>query len=298
MSAIARKLRCTICNQESEDDLLPGETHRDDEADLHSDGPLRALRVLETLAVMEQPAGLPSIAGTAGLPKSKAYRALRSLQDQGFVDHVGRSGYRIGSRSLALAAMIGARPAVQQCAQPFLTGLATIASATAGLHLRSGAHRVLVLGAQAPHQPLGAAIEVGERAPLTSGCSGQVILAHLPAEEADALIKSRPARASAPDLAFLAQIRDRGYAVSFSDNYPGLNGVAAPLLDPADGYPLGSVTIAGPQARLPESVLRRLSVPLVTACAKLAPKLARLLGPNSSQPRPPLDVTIQELLEV
>ncbi len=75
-----------------------------------ADGPLRALRVLETLGGMEQPAGLAGIAAANGLTKTKAYRVLRSLQNEGYVDHVGRSGYRVGSRSIALPPGSGRAP--------------------------------------------------------------------------------------------------------------------------------------------------------------------------------------------
>src|ERR1700743_1991758 len=142
---------------------------------VQEDGHIRALRVLETLAGLQQPASLPTIAGRAQLTKTKAYRTLRGLQDHGFVDHVGRSGYRIGSRSLALASLIGPRPALLRLARPVLARLAAEASETVTLHLRSGAHRVLVLGAEPPGNPLRRLPTIGERSPLTAGCSGRAL---------------------------------------------------------------------------------------------------------------------------
>ena len=156
---------------------------------------LRALQVLEHLAGMEQPASLPAVASRAHLSKSKAYRALRALQDAGFVDHVGRGGYRVGGRSTALASLIGSRPAVLQRARPVLIQLADLACAGAALSLRSGAHRVIVMGVVSSKALSGATpspVPVGERAPLTSGCGGTAILAHLSQAEADAVISSRP----------------------------------------------------------------------------------------------------------
>jgi IclR family transcriptional regulator, acetate operon repressor len=258
---------------------------------------LRALHVLEQLAGMEQPAGLPAIVGRTQLSKSKAYRALRALQDAGFVDHVGHGGYRLGTRSAALASLIGSRPAVVQAARPVLVQLANLASAGAALHLRSGDHRVLVLGvvsAKAPADATVPRVPVGERAPLTSGCGGTAILAYLPPAEADSVIRARQRREPRPSRASLARIRAAGYAVSFSANHPGLNGIGAPLLDPIDAFPLGSIAIAGRDEQLPEDALHRLSDPLIAACARLAPRLAKVLGPNSSERRATLDVTIQD----
>ena len=258
----------------------------------------RSLRVLEALAGMEQPAGLLAIAAAVNLSKAGAYRVLRDLQDEGYVDHLGRRGYRVGSRSIALASLIGPRPALLQRARPVLSKLAATAQETATLHLRSGEHRVLVLGAEPSTNPQRRGVHVGERAPLTSGCSGRAILAHLPARQAAKVIgtHTRGRRRSALEQE-METIRADGYALSFSENHPHLNGIGAALLDPDDGYSLGSIVVAGPDQRLPEDTLRRLSAPLRAACAQLAPHLATVLGPNSSIRLESLDVTIQDFIE-
>ena len=264
---------------------------------------LRILVVLETLASMEQPATLPEIVGRAQLEKFKTYRALRTLQERGFVDHAPGSGYWIGSRSHALASLIGARPAVLRRARPVLGALAELAGAGAALHLRSGSHRVLVsavvprrLSAELAAHP----VPVGERAPLTTGCSGTSILAFLPDDEIETVLAGRPRREPHPSRADLAQIRDDGYAMSFSANHRGMNGVGAPLLDPFDATPLGSIALAGPDTRITQADLRQLGAPLIAACDRLAADLdlRQVLGPHSHQRRAALDVTVQNVLDV
>ena len=216
--------------------------------------------------------------------------SLRSGPDDFSTAHnlSGHVSYRVGGRSLALASLIGARPLVRQRARPVLAALAGLASATTVLQLRSGNYRVLVLGV-APRGELPKDATLGERAPLTSGCSGLAILAFLSTLEADAVIAARPRRERAPMQALLAGIRADGYALSFSANHPELNGIAAPLLD-RDGYPLGSVAIAGPPVRLSEPALRQLGAPLIDACTRLAPRLATVLGPYSSERLSALDL--------
>lgn len=259
---------------------------------------LRAMHVLELLATMEQPASLLAVAEAANLTKTSAYRALRGLQDEGYVDHAGRAGYRIGSRSIALASLIGPRPALLQRARPVLARLAELSAETTTLHLRSGDHRVLVLGAEAAGSMLRCRVMVGERAPLTSGCSGTAILAHLPEAEAEHIVTVHTRPRQRKELARqLDEIRAQGYAMSFSANHPGLNGIGCALLDPADGNPLGSISVAGFEQHLTEAKLRKLIRPLRAACADLAPKLAVVIGPNSSLRLDSLDVTIQDFLE-
>lgn len=257
----------------------------------------RPLRVLEALAGMEQPASLLAVATAVGLSKASAYRVLRTLQDEGYVDHAGRRGYRIGSRSVALASLVGPRPALLQRARPVLTKLAAATNATATLHLRSGEHRVLVLGAEQSGELQQRRVHVGERAPLTSGCSGRVILAHLPAKEAAKVVAAHARGRRREKLEReLDTIRIDGYALSFSENHERFNGIGTALLDPDDGYPLGSIAVAGADERMPEDVLRALAPRLRSACNSLAPHLATLLGPNSSTRLDALDVTIRDFM--
>lgn len=253
--------------------------------------------MLETLAAMEQPASLLAIAAAVGLSKAGAYRVLRTLQDEGYVDHAGRQGYRIGSRSIALASLVGPRPALLQRARPVLSRLAAMAQATATMHLRSGEHRVLVLGAEQIDKFQAKRVHIGERAPLISGCGGRVILAHLPVEEAGAVVAEYTSGNSRTKLEQeLEIIRADGYALSFSENHRSFHGIGAALLDLDTGYPLGSIAIAGPDEQLPEGALRTLARPLIAACDGLAPHFSALLGPTSSARREALDVTIQDLV--
>ncbi len=124
-------------------------------------------------------------------------------------------------------------------------------------------------------------------APLTTGCSGTVILAHLPAAEAGTLLAARPRGEHRPDADALDRIRTDGYAISRNANHAGVAGVAAALLEPDDGYPLGSLAIAGPDHRLPDRTLQQLAGPLTAAARELAPQLAAVLGATHQYARTP-----------
>ena len=223
-------------------------------------------------------------------------RTLRALQDQGYVDRIGKQGYRIGARSLALSLLVGPRPGFLHVARPILRWLADVTQESATLFLRSGGDRILVLGARPPDASLAYELPpIGERAPLETGASGLAILAHLPHQEITEVLAARSGRKPTP--ARLDEIRDDGYAMSFSGNRPGANGVAAPILDPADRYPLGSIAVAGASRRVPERTLRAHAEPLRRACAQLAPQLATMVGSHASERQATLDVTIAELTD-
>ncbi|MBU8817109.1 IclR family transcriptional regulator [Mycolicibacterium goodii] len=251
---------------------------------------LRGLQMLETLAGMRQPATLRDIADRAGLSQSNAFRILQALEQEGYLHHLGRSGYRLASRSLALATVIGPRPAMLRLMYPVAARLAAISGEAAVIHLRAGHFRVLVLGVPARSGPiLDPAGVLGERTPLASGASGRVILAHLPEAERARI----DFEGVTPEQ--LATIRERGYETSHGENHPGINGISVPLLaeidNPSD-FPiaLGAMTIAGPAERLPDGGLLRLAGPLQAACRDLSPRLAALLGPNPGATLDALDL--------
>ncbi|ORV31607.1 transcriptional regulator [Mycolicibacterium conceptionense] len=251
---------------------------------------LRGLQMLETLAGMRQPATLRDIADRAGVSQSNTFRILQALEEEGYLHHLGRSGYRLASRSLALATVIGPRPAMLRLMYPVVARLAAVSGEAAVIHLRAGPFRVLVLGVPARSGPLlDPAGVLGERSPLASGASGRIILAYLDEKERASI----DVGGISPQQ--LAAIRDRGYEMSFGENHPGINGISVPLLAEVDDahippIALGAMTIAGPAERMADEVLLRLVGPLTSARRDLSPRLAALLGPNPGNTIDALDL--------
>lgn len=251
---------------------------------------LRGLHVLETLAGMRQPATLRDVAARAGLSESNAFRILQALENEGYLHHLGRSGYRLASRALALATVIGPRPAMLRLMHPIVARLAAVSGEAAVVHLRAGHFRVLVLGIPAPSGPvIDPAGVLGERSPLAAGASGRIILAYLPETELAGVDLHGVTTEQ------LAAIRAQGYETSYGENHPGVNGISVPLLAAAEDAAsqpivLGSMTIAGPSQRLPPQAVIRLVGPLLGACRDLSPRLAALLGPNPGSTIDALDL--------
>ncbi|MFF4315730.1 IclR family transcriptional regulator [Streptomyces sp. 900105755] len=262
---------------------------------------LRGLQVLEALSGMRQPVPLRAVADRVGLSQSQTFRVLQELERAGYLDHLGRSGYRLAGRSVALATLIGPRPALLRAVQPVVSRLAHLTGEAVVLHLRTGDTRVLVLGVPAPSGPiLDPAGVIGERSPLAVGSSGRIILAHLPEPELATMDLGGITGAQ------LAAIRERGYETSRGENHPGINGVSAPLLarrtatastaagqqaaEPDGQTALGAITVAGPSIRLVEDDFPRVVAPLLAACRDLSLRLAAILGPNPGHTVQALDL--------
>ncbi|MDO0930035.1 IclR family transcriptional regulator [Streptomyces sp. TG1A-8] len=233
----------------------------------------RALRLLEAVAASRGPVSLQEVAETVGLNKPTAYRLLRVLQEEAYLVHVDSGGYRIGTQLMALAAQVMPRADAFVEARPVLQALARQSGETATLHLRAGDEAVLVLGVESAHE-LRRAARLGSTTPLHRGCSGQAILAYLPAREVTALLKRAPEHPDPSDVEHaLSTVREQGFAVSEGANHPGLTGLAASVLTPA-GHPAASVAISGPSGRWTAAKAREFASVLNEHCARLTSLLA------------------------
>ncbi|WP_308816588.1 IclR family transcriptional regulator [Pseudonocardia alni] len=254
---------------------------------------VRSLVLLETLAGMEQPVTLPALAERLDAPVSRTYRMLRALQHEGFVDHVGRQGYRLGARALGLGALLGPWPELRALARPVLVRLAGRTSLSARLHVRSGHDRVLLLAAVPPHdQDPSWRTRIGERSPLPRGCSGRAILAHLSAAEVAVVLRARPGGDGRALRSELRRIRGDGFALSHADNHAGRRGISVPLR--SGSAVTGALSLSGAQDAVDDDGLRALAGTVLAAAEEIAGPLSAMLGPEGARRRHALDVVPPE----
>ncbi|WP_210414809.1 IclR family transcriptional regulator [Microlunatus elymi] len=98
---------------------------------------------------------------------------------------------------------------------------------------------------------------------LNATAVGKVLLAHMPGDDADDIIRTlsfepRTERTIATPTRLrqqLVRIRRLGYATCVGENYPDVNGIAAPLQD-SDGNVTAAICINGPASRLTPAKLR------------------------------------------
>jgi IclR family acetate operon transcriptional repressor len=210
----------------------------------------RALRLLEALAATGPARLLEDLAEATGLTKSTAYRLLRVLQDEHYVERAESGGYLLGSRMAGLAAAALPQLDVYAAMRPALARLARLSGETATLHRRSGDLAVLIMAAENEQSSLRRVAAIGEATRIYRGCSGQAILSAVAAADRDAVI----ARAvPAPDRAALRHrieaIRDRGYALSEGANHPGVSGIAIAISATASAPDGLSIAVSGPAGR-------------------------------------------------
>jgi DNA-binding IclR family transcriptional regulator len=205
------------------------------------------------------------LAAEAGMPKSTVYRVLRVLlRHEILTQDLLTKRFRLGLGALELGRRAYEGMELRQVALPVLQRIAALSDETVVLQVLNREHDRVVCVERAQRQTgLRLILDVGSTAPLHAGASSKVLLAFLPDEEIEAVI----ARGLPPLTAHtvtdpdrlridLAEIRQRGYAVSYEETDEGAAGVAVPIWD-RTGHVVAGLTIAGPLSRLNQATVSR-----------------------------------------
>jgi DNA-binding IclR family transcriptional regulator len=233
------------------------------------------LRLVEIVTAAADPLDLSAVVEASGLTRPTAYRLLRVLGEEGWLERVGRSEWRPGSRLRRLAPARTTTPDPAEVVQPVLHQLADATGETACLHLLDGSTALLVAGAESSAHALRRVTAIGERTPLTRGSAGIAILAQLdPASQDRLLAKLSPTDRTKLRKRLVATA-EQGWCESSGENHPGVAGIAAPISISPGGPVLGSISIAGPANRWTQAARHRATRLLTSACQEAS----RQLGP-------------------
>lgn len=232
-------------------------------------------RTMETFEVLAfQPSSAPQVARVLRVDPRTARRLLNRLVDEGWLTRSeGRTRmYTLSLRVVALAAHFAERAPLARAAQPVIAALHDLTGATA--HLAVPSYRstlCLVHRAGGPD----ARPQLRELVPAHATAAGKILLAHRDPwrESVLELPLERLTERTIVDPELLreqcAAGRARGFATDDGEYRPGLQGVAAPVVD-ASGDVAGAVALtAGPQLGVLECVDA-----VIAAAAQVEAKLA------------------------
>jgi IclR family transcriptional regulator, acetate operon repressor len=225
----------------------------------------RAVQILRCFTPRTPVLGISEIARATGLSTSTTHRLLAALQENRLVRQAADRRYTLGPLLVQLARSGVASTTLRDAALPVMTGLRDAVDETVGLHeLLPSDHRA-VLDQVESHQPLRRTYtEFGVPIPLTYGAPGKIMLALLPAERRETVL-NEPIEAVTPTTitdvtalrAELDRDREQRFAVSLAERVPGIRTAAAPVFDHT-GAVIGSLSVSGPEVRMPEERLREL----------------------------------------
>jgi len=203
-----------------------------------------------------------------GYTRSKLYRYLKVLTDNGLLSSGNGNGFSLGPRIVELHARL-------HTADPFLLAgrdsMARLADKQRGFALlcRRYRNKVLCVHAEAGPMAVPVAMSAGRYCNLAGHPHGRVVLARMQPAQARriyTLMTGDPSRPLHPDQhaqmrAEFRQIRDRGFDLAHDLDGSGIAVVSVPVLDPEKSV-IGSLAFGMDTIRLTEQrvggIVRRL----------------------------------------
>jgi IclR family KDG regulon transcriptional repressor len=240
---------------------------------------LKALRVLEAVAISSQPLSLSDVAEILALDKSTAYRMLNTLLDAGFVmrDDISKR-YSLSYKVVALSRNLLAENETSRVSRQILEELTAVTGETVHLNVLDG-HQTIVIQKVKGTQLVAVDFGIGDRSRLHCTSIGKALLAFQDIRLIEEVIAAGlPAVASNtitdPD-AFrqeLHLIRSQGYALDDHEFSDSMRCIAAPIFEQGGRVHMG-ISISGPDTRFTFDKLEELRHPLLQAAWTLSERL-------------------------
>jgi DNA-binding IclR family transcriptional regulator len=208
------------------------------------------------------------------LARSTLSRLVRFLCATGYLME-DRGRYTLGFAAIDLGRRAQAHFDLVGLCQDLLEELAQTTAETIILTGYDDTHASVVCLAQIPSRQGGLRVfeQIGTAYPLHAGATSKAILAFLPQRQINMVLSGdltgvNPRFTTTADVlrGQLDGVRANGYVVTSEETYPGVVGVAVPILTPR-GQPLGSIAVAAP--------IHRMSLTAIDTYAELLVKVGR-----------------------
>jgi len=241
----------------------------------------RLVRVLDCFSRERPVWSLTELSRELQIPKSTLHRFLTALESHGILRSDPRDRrWRLGYRLLIWGSLAGESMDLRHIARPMMDELVATTGETVILTAYHNQEVVCIEKVETDH-PVRMTLDVGTRRPPHAGASSKVLMAYLPDEEVQAIIRDRGLprlcvnTITDPDRLReeLARIREQGYAESHEETDLGAWGVATPIFD-RDGRVVAAIGVAGPRSRYTEERARE----FVQICCRAANRISALLG--------------------
>jgi DNA-binding IclR family transcriptional regulator len=219
--------------------------------------------VLRAVGQLGGSATLSELSAFVHQPPSKTHRYLQALMASGFIEQDATTeAYRLGAESLSLGLAALASIDVVTAATASIAALSAAINETVLLAIWAN-HGATVVHVKEPLRRVTVVTRLGSVLPLLSSASGLIFAAYLPEDDA-------PSDATAERR--LKAIRDSGLAAIQGLFFPGIDAIAAPVVD-ATGKIAAAITVLGPttsfDVSLEGSVAARLAETAMAISARM-----------------------------
>jgi len=242
----------------------------------------RALNILEAAAHRRDGLTNSEISRKLGIPKSSASYILRTLERRGYLRRDAETGrYRLGLKILSLGGDAQANLDIADVSLPFMRALEEKIHMTVHLAVLDQGEAVYIEKVEAPGF-FKVNTWVGQRMFLHSTSVGKCLLAWLPKQEVEAIVKQQGLKKRTPRtittvtklLGDLERVKEEGYAVDDEENSLGARCLGAPVFDVA-GNVVAALGASGTLTQVDEASLPRLTEAVKETARRISRQLQR-----------------------
>jgi DNA-binding IclR family transcriptional regulator len=210
---------------------------------------LKALDILELVSSSQKRVTLNQIANTLGINRSTAFRFVQTLRSRGYlVKDNDRNEYQIGLKILPMAAISLDSNRLRVESLPHLEELARKCGERINLGIIYEGEVLYLGGVDKPSLPMKYSL-FGKTPPAHCCSMGKVMLAHMPEEEAEAILDRKPLIKLTENTItdrkllsqHLAEVRSQGYATDNEESQPGVFCRGA-LIKNSEGRGIGAIS--------------------------------------------------------
>jgi IclR family transcriptional regulator, pca regulon regulatory protein len=232
----------------------------------------RGLDVIRVFQPRQPVMSLAAVAGAAGLARPTARRILLTLEQLGYV-RTTVGGFELTPRVLELGMTYVLSRNLWEVARPHMERLVAQTHESSSIAQLDGPDIVYVARLAVP-KIIALAVTIGTRFPAMQTSLGKVLLAALPAGDAERVL-AEPSRSPvaarwqpgpAERAAELRAVRARGWSLTDEQLAAGIRSVAAPLRD-GDGAVIAALNVTVHAAETPVETLTGQYLPLLLATA-------------------------------
>jgi DNA-binding IclR family transcriptional regulator len=242
----------------------------------------RALNILELVAHRRDGLTNSEISHKLTIPKSSASYILRTLERRGYLRRDAASGrYRLGLKILSLGGDAQSNLDIADVALSFMRSLVERVHLTAHLAVLDQGEAVYIEKVEAPGF-FKVNTWVGRRMYLHSTSVGKALLAWLPKQQLEAIVRQQGLKKRTPKtihtasrlLADLELVREQGYAVDDEENSLGARCLGAPIFD-AEGNVTAALGVSGTLTQVDEENLPKIADALKETARRISRQLLR-----------------------
>lgn len=242
-----------------------------------SDGTVgKALGVLDAVASFERPVKFTELLATSDYPKATLFRFLKTLTNQGLLNHDPETGsYSLGLRLIRLAHAAWEHASLAPIARPYVEDLAAQAGESVHLAQMDNGQVIFVEKLKATDR-FETLAQVGKVAPAYCTGVGKAMLAFVAPKRLDILLQQQSffpyteaTHRTAESLASeFPDIRRDGIAFDREEHEQGIVSIAAPIFL-ANGRVIGALSVATSTTRHELSGLTRFRDGLLETAEKI-----------------------------